>query len=344
MKLWDRKTVGIGAGLLAIIGILVVQTLRKELAGEYVLKLLEGVDLRWLALAVLMILIYITCEGVNIARTLKLAGCKTTIREGIKYAFAGFFFSSITPSASGGQPAQLYFMNRDKVQLSKGTFALLTELMSFEIALITWGVIGLAMTMRESGGLFASRFGIIFAAGFAVNVAGVSLLIAIVFSKKLSRLIAHLITKVSRPLRVPRSKVLRGIAEYRVAANKLRRNKRFVLALIATSLVQMTAYQSIPFFCLKALGVVNLSWLMVASMQGLLFVSISSLPLPGGAGVMEGGYALMFGAMFSSNLAGSMIILARFVNFILPLIISGLALATIRIRECHIAQIACVTN
>lgn len=35
--------------------------------------------------------------------------------------FVRIFFSAITPSASGGQPMQLYFMKKDKLPLSVST-------------------------------------------------------------------------------------------------------------------------------------------------------------------------------------------------------------------------------
>ena len=31
----------------------------------------------------------------------------------VQYSFIGFFYSGITPSATGGQPVQLYYMNKD---------------------------------------------------------------------------------------------------------------------------------------------------------------------------------------------------------------------------------------
>jgi hypothetical protein len=36
-------------------------------------------------------------------------------RKVMRYSFIGFFFSGITPSASGGQPAQIYYMNKDNM-------------------------------------------------------------------------------------------------------------------------------------------------------------------------------------------------------------------------------------
>lgn len=55
-------------------------------------------------------------------------------QTGYEICLYRLFFSSITPSATGGQPVQLYVMNKDNIHVAHGTMALLTELTSFQIA------------------------------------------------------------------------------------------------------------------------------------------------------------------------------------------------------------------
>ena len=38
---------------------------------------------------------------------------KNSLFRCFQYSFIGFFYSGITPSATGGQPVQLYYMNKD---------------------------------------------------------------------------------------------------------------------------------------------------------------------------------------------------------------------------------------
>ena len=63
-----------------------------------------------------MMVIYLLLEAVNLHRTLKVLGEKVTFWQNIKYAIIGFFFSSITPAASGGQPMQIYYMYKEKIR------------------------------------------------------------------------------------------------------------------------------------------------------------------------------------------------------------------------------------
>ena len=86
-------------------------------------------DIRFLSLGIGAMCVFLFCEGLNIVRCLRLFGYPVRQTDGIKYALTGFFFSSVTPSASGGQPMQLYFMSRDGIQVAHGTLSLLFELL-----------------------------------------------------------------------------------------------------------------------------------------------------------------------------------------------------------------------
>ena len=50
----------------------------------------------------------------------------STLPRCIQYSFIGFFYSGITPSATGGQPVQLYYMNKDGNRGSDSTVVLMT--------------------------------------------------------------------------------------------------------------------------------------------------------------------------------------------------------------------------
>ena len=59
-------------------------------------------------------------------RLLRLSGNDATLPGCIQYSFIGYFYSDITPSATGGQPAQLYEMCKDGNNASDSTVFLIT--------------------------------------------------------------------------------------------------------------------------------------------------------------------------------------------------------------------------
>lgn len=58
----------------------------------------------------------------------------------IQYSFIGFFYSGITPSATGGQPVQLYYMNKDGNKGSDSTIVLMTVAVIYKFVLVVLGV------------------------------------------------------------------------------------------------------------------------------------------------------------------------------------------------------------
>lgn len=68
-----------------------------------------------IALGLLMAGTFHVAEGLNLKILLRTMGHPVSFAQGMKYAYTGFFFSSITPSSTGGQPMQLYMMKKDNL-------------------------------------------------------------------------------------------------------------------------------------------------------------------------------------------------------------------------------------
>ena len=65
---------------------------------------------------------------------------KNSLFRCFQYSFIGFFYSGITPSASGGQPVQLYYMNKDGNRVSDSTVVLMTVAVVYKFVLFFWGL------------------------------------------------------------------------------------------------------------------------------------------------------------------------------------------------------------
>lgn len=89
-----------------------------------------------LAAAIGCMVVFVLCEAANLQRCLRLTGrspqtCAETVlsdskrarvcfsKQALPYALTGFFFSGITPFASGGQPMQLYHMHKDGISAAR---------------------------------------------------------------------------------------------------------------------------------------------------------------------------------------------------------------------------------
>ena len=123
-----------------------------------VVNVLSSIDLRYILIAILCMCLYLACEAINIGRTLKTLGEKSTFYRNIKYALIGFFFSSVTPAASGGQPMQIYYMNKDKISVANSTLALLINLTSMQIVTISIAIVSLCFNYEYMNNLLIWLF------------------------------------------------------------------------------------------------------------------------------------------------------------------------------------------
>ena len=127
MKPCNKKSVYIGVLLMVSVASLTLYVLSKEFGLNMVLSVLKRINPLFLIPAVFCMLMFSLGEALNIRIGLNLSGYKTGIVSALKYAYTGFFFSSVTPSASGGQPAQIYAMHKDKIKVSHASFSLFSH-------------------------------------------------------------------------------------------------------------------------------------------------------------------------------------------------------------------------
>lgn len=272
-------------------------------------------------------------EGLNIRRPLNMFGDKVSIMHGIKYAVIGFFFSSVTPSASGGQPMQLYYMHSDGIKVSHGTLALLFELLSFETVATVFAVIGYITQHRilvESMG--RGRF--LLLVGIGISIIIVAFLLMAIFSKRAIAVICRLITGTvgifsKKKAEAIEKRTVRIIVEYRNSAVYFKENRGIFVRTLLTSAVQLTAMFSVTYLVYEGFGLHGYSAFQIIALQAVLFVAVAFLPLPGAVGASEGAFVLIFRIIFPGSLLGPAMLLSRCLSFYICVIISGIAVSFI---------------
>ena len=102
---WGFLSLGI-----AILTILMIASGSKEFSLETMGAYLSRANKLWLAAGLLCMFGYIWFEGYALVHICRTLGYQSAKRQGTGYGAADVFFSAITPSASGGQPASMFFM------------------------------------------------------------------------------------------------------------------------------------------------------------------------------------------------------------------------------------------
>ena len=73
---------------------------------------IKNVNMIWLLPGVFLVLFFIWGESIIIWYMMRTFGIKLKKRICFLFSSVGFFFSCITPSATGGQPMQIYYMKK----------------------------------------------------------------------------------------------------------------------------------------------------------------------------------------------------------------------------------------
>ena len=290
---------------------LIVLTFYILLKDESILQILEiikSVKVEFIAIAIICMALYMVCEAINIGRTLKALNEKSTFLKNLKYALIGFFFSSITPAASGGQPMQVYYMYRDNISVANSTLALLISLSSMQIITIGFALTSLIFNYQYlNKGLV-----IFFIIGVTLNISALALLIIGIFSKRMSKGLINIALKILKFFKVKnieqkKEKFENELIKYQYSAKYIKNNKRLIIRTLITTAVQFLLYYSITYWTYRALGFSEHNIFEIVTMQSVLYATVSGIPSPGAVGVSEGAF-----------------LLNRGVNFYLFVIISGI--------------------
>ena len=290
-----------------------------------IFNIIKTVDLKFVLIAIIFMAVYLILESVNLGRTLKALGEKSNIFKNFKYALIGFFFSAITPAASGGQPMQIYYMYKDGIAVSNSTLALLLNLTSMQICTIGIALVSLIFNHQYMNKLLI----IFFIIGIALNSTALILLLIGVFSKRLSKWLIDFAIKVLKLFRVKnieskKEKFEAELTKYQEGAKYVKHNRLLMLKILGTTLIQFLTYYSVTYWTYRALGFSQYNILRLTSLQAVLYATVSGIPSPGAVGVTEGAFTEIFRNIYPENIMSSAVLLNRGINFYLLVLVSGI--------------------
>lgn len=292
---------------------------------EEIMVVLKQTNKLYIGIALICMLIYLCLEGANIKRTLRKLGTKVSPLNAIKYSFIGFFFSGITPAASGGQPMQIYFMHRDGIDIAQSTITLLINLMSMQISTISIALISVFFNFKQMD----VGLRIFFIIGILLNSSALTLLLLGIFNEKIAKKLIDLLIKFLKKIKFKKidavqKKLEEGTENYQECSKYVKSNKKMFLKTIIITLCQFLIYYSIPFWIYKSIGLNDHSILKLISMQSVAYATTSGIPSPGAVGVSEAAYIGIFKTIIPENMVDTAMLLSRGINFYFAMLISGI--------------------
>ncbi|MCR4868687.1 MAG: flippase-like domain-containing protein [Lachnospiraceae bacterium] len=322
--MWTLVSIG-----LAVLSVIAVFSQAGSLSVGDLQKAFREADAGWLIASALSSLGFIVFEGEALLSILRNLGYKRKHREGFLYAAGDVYFSAMTPSASGGQPASAYFMMKNNIPGSVVTATLLLNLVMYTAGILTVGAFCI-IAAPDAFLHFHLISRILIIAGYLVLT-----LLAVVFVLLLVRqsMLEKICIRLYRTLhklhlmRHPEKRIARlerYMEEYADCVAQMGGNKKIFLQCYLWNLAQRVSQITVSVFMYLATGGAAKNAFALWVTQALVSIGSNCVPIPGGMGVAD--YLMIdgFRTRMSHVAATQLELLSRSMAFYVSVLVSGL--------------------
>ncbi|MCI9550262.1 MAG: flippase-like domain-containing protein [Oscillospiraceae bacterium] len=325
------KNIACTGAVCALLAWTVYTIFQQQTPGQLAAALLSA-DWRILLLGVPLMALFVCCEAKATHSILHALGSAQPFRRCAYYSCVGFFFSTITPSATGGQPAQVVAMGKDGTPAATGALDMLLVTIGYNTAAMGWGIFALT----AAGGLterLGGQVGLLLGFGLAVfAVLDVAMFLFLFLPGPTRRLLYGCIALGARIWPALDKSGLEAradehLAEYRRGAGLIRRSPLLLVEVVGLSALQLACSYAMPYVVYRAFGLSGFSLWEVMALQALCAIAVGYLPLPGSAGAAENVFLRGFLLVYGQGLVAPAMILSRTLNCYLVLIATAIVLA-----------------
>ncbi len=269
---------------------------------------------------------YMFMDALTVYSFLRSQDHPISLWDSIKVAIIGVYYSNITPSASGGQPMQMYYLSQRKVPLGVSGSALTIKFFCFQLMLL---VVGAVLWATHWEYVFAQTNGLIWfiVLGYVMNFFSIGILFVMAVSPNAMRGIIRLCIRIGAKLHICKN-VEKSTAKWNAHCDSflesvqlIRKNPAQLGLQFLIALMQLLFLMSVTIILYHAFGLTGTSTLQLLTMAVLLYITASYTPLPGASGAQEGGFAFYFQGIFPAPVLFVALLLWRFFTYYLSLLV-----------------------
>ncbi len=317
--------------LIAVISVWAVVSQQKEVSFRSLLHQLVNANQGWLLAAVVSMLGFILFEAWAVRIICQSFGYAPGMHNSCAYSATDIYFSAITPSATGGQPACALLMMKDGISGTVATAALLLNLTMYTFSILLIGLVCFVFRPQLffQFGLLAR---IMIVVGYAAQILFSVFLFLLVKNErllqKICRTTLHILAKLHliRNEQAKQEKLQNTMREYRRCSEMLSGSGLMLFKVFVLNLMQRVSQISVTMFVSAALGIGGFSMLDVWALQGYVVLGSNYVPVPGGMGVVD--YLMLdaFDASMTAQQAVNLELVSRSVSFYCCILLCGAAM------------------
>jgi len=243
-----------------------------------------------------------------------------------KTQMMGKYYTKLTPFGIGGQPFQVYYLNKYGVPASNSLTMVScsyvsNKLMYAILALVMVSTFRLNKLLISQGSLVNIVIVLAFIS-FGILALFLTFVILMCLNNKLGHKIVSIIIRLMAKLKIVKNptamylKIMRPILIFQNKMKKFFVSKGITLAFLMLSLLEYIIEYSVLFFVYSAFNGFDMSvYLQLLSISVIIELACHSIPLPGGSGLAELSFSTIFASLFSSGVLFWALIIWRLITY-----------------------------
>lgn len=314
---------------IAVASIWAVTSQWKDFSLRAFVDYVSRADKKWLFSAFLGMFGFVFFEGCALKSACFALHYNPSLSGSLAYSATDIYFSAITPSASGGQPACALMMMRDGIPGIVCTAALLLTLSMYAVSILVIGLLCLMLRPRVFL-IFGIPARLLISVGFVIQLGLALFFLLLLKSRSLLESLCKGIIRLLSKFKLLRNeakrieKLERTMEEYRDCIALLSNRRTLMLRLLFYNLLQRASVISVSMSAYMAMGGSLNRALDVFAMQGYVVIGSNCVPVPGAMGVAD--YLMMdgFEAFLASDQVAAMELLSRSISFYSCVLLCGI--------------------
>lgn len=298
---------------------------------------IKSIKIRYMFLCLFIVFLYFIAQGIYMKIVLGILHKKISIKKGSFYSMIEFYFSGITPSSTGGQPLELYYMTKDEIPIRKSYITLLVNTIYFKLILIILGIFAIILKSEYIFN-YSSIYIIFFILGLLVDFAMCIICFMLIFKQNIVKNILNWIIKVGSKTKLFRERVKKinvkeVLRDYKEELAYIKNKKFLMFISFIVTFIQRILFFSIAYIIYRSLGFNTFSYIDLLMIQVSVQISAEALPIPGGTVLSEKIYQTIFVTIFGFAFADIGMILTRTFTFYIPILMTGFLVLVIFLKH-----------
>lgn len=248
------------------------------------------------AAALLSVAVGLLLDGVRLMQLVKMSGERIKPLQAARVVFGNYFLALLTPGFSGGAVAQLMFLRHADVPMGKATVIVIVR----TLVSIAFLFVCMPFILLSDDGVIPWVSNELLLVLSILAISATVFLIWAMISGYFDRVAVYIAKRISH--RNGR-RLISFYRDNKKAIMLLASSPAGLLKVFAISGLSLIALYSVVPFLLMGLGV-DIDWSLVTGRMIFLNLFLYFSPTPGGSGIAEGGFVLLFNSIAPGGTVG----------------------------------------